>query len=66
MVDDSVNNDILEAVLKAMVLMDKVSGSQKNFLEMLKYGKDLYYKGREEPHVDNWPNTWQAAMKLLS
>ena len=60
------NNDILEAVLKAMILMDKVSGSQKNFLEILQYGKDLYYKRHEGPHaVDNWPTTWQAAMKLL-
>jgi len=63
--DESASNDILEAVLKAMILMDKVNGSQKDFLEILQYGKHFYQKGHERPPVDSWPSTWQAAMKLL-
>ena len=60
-------NDILEAVLKAMQITEEMGGSQSSFLQILQYGKDLYYKN----HIDNvnrqkkWPSTWQSAIKLL-
>lgn len=53
-------NDILEAVLKAMQITEEMGGSQSNFLQILQYGKDLYYKNHND-NVDRqkkWPSTW--------
>jgi len=35
---------VLEAVLKAMKITDDVRGSQANFLSILEFGKEMYYK----------------------
>jgi len=67
-IDESVNNDNLEAILKAVILMDKISGSQKKVLEIkcCSMRRICITNGIRGLHVvDNWPTTWQAATKLL-
>ena len=60
-------NDILEAVLKAMQITEEMGGSQTNFLPILNYGKDFYYKNNASRinSQKKWPNTWQSAIKML-
>ena len=59
--------DILEAVLKAMQMTEEMGGSQSNFLQILNYGKDLYYKNSTNSvnSQKKWPSTWQSAIRML-
>ena len=57
---------VLEAVLKAMKITDDVGGSQANFLSILEFGKEMYYKNHEmQPDENVWPRSWQAALRML-
>ena len=58
---------MLQAVVKAMILLEQVSGSHQDFMRILQYGKDMYCKGFKSPDLSkHWPTTWQSAMKLLT
>lgn len=58
--------DVLEAVLKAMKLNDDVGGSQANFLNILEFGREMYYKNQAQPSDRNlWPCSWQEALRML-
>ena len=39
-----VDNDVVISVLRALDISDKVCGSQKDFISILQYGRDLYSK----------------------
>jgi len=58
---------VLEAVLKAMKINDDVGGSQTNFLSILEFGKEMYYKNQNllQPDENVWPRSWQAAIRML-
>ena len=59
---------ILEAVMKALVLNEEMNGSQKSFMNILQYGKELYYKNHSDDGPSSakyWPNSWQSSMRLL-
>ena len=59
-------DDILEAVLKAMQITEEMGGSQSNFLQILQYGKGLYYKNNSNNvNSKKWPCSWQSAIKML-
>ena len=66
---DSTQNHILQAVVKAMIIMEEVHGSQQDFMHILQYGKELYCKGKGCKTCDLpelWPTSWQSSMKLLT
>ena len=41
----SVKKEVVIAVLKAFKLLEEMSGSQKNLIDILAIGRDLYCKG---------------------
>ena len=57
----TVTHDVIEAVINAMKLTEEVNGSQQNFMSILSYGKELYYKGKgNELGTENeklWPKS---------
>ena len=58
--------EIIKAVLNAMSLNEEVNGSQRNFLSILEYGKNLYCKGAHDDSLkEYWPSTWQSSIQLL-
>ena len=59
-----IENDVLEAVLDALVIQDDFSTSQEHFMRVLSYGRDLYCKG-DPQLLRYWPRSWQAVTKLL-
>ena len=59
-----IENDVLEAVLDALVIQDDFSTSQEHFMRVLNYGRDLYCKG-DPQLLRYWPRSWQAVTKLL-
>ena len=60
----NMKNDVIDAVLKALELADEVNASQQHFLQILQYGKELYYKGNSG-FENLWPQSWQSAIKIL-
>lgn len=58
---DTGTHDVIEAVINAMKLTEEVNGSQQNFMSILTYGKELYYKGKgNELGTENeklWPKS---------
>ena len=63
----NLEDDILKAILRAFGLMDETNVSQKSFMNILNYGKDLYCeasKGNEEI-TKQWPKSWSACMAIL-
>ena len=46
-----IENDVLEAVLDALVIQDDFSTSQEHFMRVLSYGRDLYCKGDPQPYM---------------
>lgn len=62
----SIEAVVLMAVLEAMTLTDKVSGSQDDFMRILEYGKGLYCQGAGNSSLAAfWPRSWQSAIRLL-
>ena len=59
-----VQSDVAQAVIKAMELNEEVKGSQKSFLNILQFGKELYCKG-DTLLEEQWPKTWHASIQLL-
>ena len=57
---DTATHDVIEAAMKL------VNGSQQNFMSILNYGKELYYKGRgnklDTESEKLWPKSWQNAV----
>lgn len=71
-VEDNLNLDhfIVKAVLKALQIMEDTNASQKNFEDILNYGKQLFCEGLGESCdkdlVDSvWPNSWSEAQEIL-
>lgn len=61
---------IVKAVLEALQIMENTKASQKNFEEILNYGKQLFCEGLgefcDQDVVDCvWPNSWSAAQEIL-
>ena len=44
-VNDSIDNDIVGAILKAFGLAEQMGASQKQFMDIIAFGRDLYCKG---------------------
>ncbi len=44
--------------------MEDTSGSQKNLLDILAFGRDLYCKGDSEI-FNRWPSSWAACIRVL-
>uniref|UniRef100_A0A1X7U041 Uncharacterized protein n=1 Tax=Amphimedon queenslandica TaxID=400682 RepID=A0A1X7U041_AMPQE len=61
---EMVNKDIIAAVLKAFELADKMCGSQKDLINIVNYGRDLYCKG-DTALLSRWPTSYSACMNLL-
>ena len=63
----NLEDDILKAVLIAFELMDETNASQKSFMNILNYGRDLYCKASEgnEEITKQWPKSWSACMAIL-
>lgn len=59
-----VDNDVFISVLRALDISDKVCGSQKDFISILQYGRDLYLKG-DSVIGARWPSSLVACMQLL-
>ena len=61
-----IDQDIVISVIKAFQLMEEMDGSQKNFLDILKFGKDIYcsFKGDSET-LKKWPSSWYACNAIL-
>ena len=45
-VQKKTKSDLIEAIIKAMMMNEDVNGSQQSFMNILNYGKDLYLKGK--------------------
>ena len=57
-------SDIVVAILRAFKIVEEMGGSQKNLLDIVTYGKDLYCKG-DLDMLNRWPTTWTACMRIL-
>ena len=55
---------VLISVLRAFELLEEMNGSQKNFLNVLKFGRDMYCKN-DQSLLRLWPTTWSACMNVL-
>lgn len=62
--DQDVDKDIVVSVLKAFELLEEINGSQKNFIDVLKFGRDLYCKNYQTL-LKRWPTTWPGCMNIL-
>uniref|UniRef100_A0A1X7T4L9 Uncharacterized protein n=1 Tax=Amphimedon queenslandica TaxID=400682 RepID=A0A1X7T4L9_AMPQE len=62
-IESNVENDIV-AVFRAFKISDEMCGSQKDFIKILEYGRDLYCKGDSEL-LAKWPKSLAASLKLL-
>ena len=63
---ENIRKDIAIAVLKAFDLLEKIDGSQKNLLDILAFGRDLYCKGHTSTdYLKLWPTTWSACAEIL-
>lgn len=57
-------DDVTWGVVKAFQLMEDMDASQQDYLHILKFGEELYNRGRGESD-SHWPRTWQEAQALL-
>ena len=57
-------SDIVVAILRAFKIVEEMGGSQKNLLDIVTYGKDLYCKG-DLDMLNRWPTTWTACIRIL-
>ena len=55
-----------QLTFKAFQLMEYIDGSQKNFLDILKFAKDIYcsFKG-DTNTIKKWPDSWYACNVIL-
>ena len=60
----AIDDDIVVALLHAFALMEKMSGSQRDMLDIVAYGRDLYCKG-DPDKLSKWPVSWASCMKIL-
>ena len=56
--------DILISVLRIFELMEETNVSQKSFMNILNFGRDLYCKG-DTAMIKKWPGSWSACLALL-
>ena len=54
----------VKAVIDAMRINDSANGSEKHFMDILMYGKELCNHDTEE-ETQSWPKTWKASIKML-
>ena len=59
-----VDGDIVLAVLKAFSLADEMGASQKNLMDIVNYGRDLYCQGDME-RINRWPKNYSACLQVL-
>lgn len=71
-VTHTATGDIIWSITEAMQLVEEMDASQRNFMQILSYGKHLYERGRqadgrgcELQDSSEWPQSWQGALKLL-
>ena len=62
-----IKNDVMIAVVKAFQIAEEMDASQNNFLQILEYGKEQYYRGfSESMNFDYlWPKSWQSAIAMI-
>ena len=54
----------MRAVLRAFELAEEMSASQKNLIEIIEYGQDLYCHGSAEK-LSKWPSNYAACVQVL-
>uniref|UniRef100_A0A1X7TXM4 DNA helicase n=1 Tax=Amphimedon queenslandica TaxID=400682 RepID=A0A1X7TXM4_AMPQE len=62
---DSVDKDIVVAVLQAFQVAEEMNCSQKHYSSLIEYGKKLYCKNKSEEIAKKWHTTLLACMKVL-
>lgn len=62
--DSNARREILCAILRALMLVDQMSGSQNDISDALELAKDLHC-GDDSNLKKMWPNTWKETEKLL-
>lgn len=61
---DDTKKDIAVAVLQSFKLMDEMNGYQKNLLDIISFGRDLYCK-KNPDSLELWPKTWSSCCHYL-
>ena len=56
--------DVLIAVLRTFELMEEANASQKSFMNILNFGRDMYCKG-DHNMIRDWPSSWSGCLALL-
>lgn len=56
--------DILIAVLRTFEFMEETNASQKSFMNILNFGRDMYCIG-DQNMIKEWPNSWSGCLALL-
>ena len=51
--------------MKAFQLMEEMKGSQKNLLDIISFGRDLYCKNHGTSDIHLWPKTWLSCVTIL-
>ena len=61
---NSIEDDITGAIIKAFCMIDDMGGSQKNLMEVITFGRDLYCKQSTEAK-NMWPKNYSACLQVL-
>ena len=59
-----IDADVTEAIFKAFSINEEMGGSQKNLLDIVYYGRDLYCK-KNPAAINRWPHSYSACLQIL-
>ena len=59
-----IDRDVVLAVLRAFSLAEDMGASQKNLMEIVSFGRDLYCKG-DIDKMNRWPKNYAACVQVL-
>ena len=62
--DLQMQKNVLIAVLRTFELMEEANASQKSFMNILHFGRDMYCKGNQNM-IRAWPSSWSGYLVLL-
>jgi len=51
--------------MKAFQLVEEMKGSQRNHLDFIAFGRDLYCKNQGSSAISLWPTTWFSCVNIL-
>jgi len=61
---ENVDQEIVQAILKAFGLAEEMDASQKNFMDIIEYGRNLYCQNNTEK-LNRWPKNYSACLQTL-